>query len=678
MFSAYPEQVAANPPVTSAPMPGLRPADVYLLAHAGEAQVAPDGRHVAYTVSTLDPVTNRARSRVWLVGTETGSAPRPLTPGEGRDTTPRWSPDGGLLAYLSRSGPDGAVSTHLQVLATSGPGQPMTVASWPDEVADVRWSPDGRRLAVVARRRNDRYGPDGSVGDERAAPPRRITTLFSRHNDHGWVVDRPHLLWVVPLDGSAPPRALTTPPHDVEAATWSPDATRLAFTSARHPDWDLDLCNGLYVVPADGGDEPQLVGDITGYLGSPRWSADGRSVLVVRHADPLAGPRHPVVGIINLADGSRRDLGRSLDRAATGAAVWDGDDVIFAVEDHGSTLVLRAPADGSGHPTPLVAGAEVVSSFDAAAGTLAWVASGPVDLPELWVRPPGGTDRRVTDLTAELRARVELAAPVEFTATSGDGAEVQCWAIPPLDVAGPAPTILNIHGGPYAQYGWGLFDEFQYQVAAGFGVVYCNPRGSSGYGEAWARAIRWPEATDPGSGWGGVDHDDVMACIDEAVRRFDWIDPERLGVQGGSYGGYLTSWIVSHGDRFKAACSERAANNLLTLEYHSDIAGEFRSWVGHSHVERPELYRRQSPTTYLERITTPMLLIHSEDDLRCPIDQAEELFVGLRLLGRRPELVRFPAETHELSRSGSPRHRQQRAEIILDFFRTHLADRADL
>jgi dipeptidyl aminopeptidase/acylaminoacyl peptidase len=657
-------------------MPGLRPPDVYLLAHAGEAQVAPDGVGIAYSVSTLDPVTNGTRSRIWLAGAAPGAPPRPLTPGEGRDRAPRWSPDGALLAYLSRSGPDGAVSTHLQVLATSGPGQPMTVATWADEVADVRWSPDGRRLAVVARRRDDRYGPAGSVTDERAAPPRRITTLFTQHNDHGWVVDRPHLLWVVPLDGSAPPRALTTPPHDVEAVTWSPDATRLAFTSARHPDWDLDMCNGLYVVAADGGGDPELVGDVTGSIGSPRWSPDGRAVLVVRQADPLAGPRHPVVGIIDMTDGSRRDLGRTLDRAATATALWDGDDVIFAVEDHGSTVVLRSPADGSTDPTPLVTGDQVISSFDLAGGTLAWVASGPVDLPEVWVRPAGGTDRQVTDLTAELRARVELATPIEFTATSADGAEVQCWAIPPLagtgPGAGPWPTILNIHGGPYAQYGWGLFDEFQYQAAAGFGVLYCNPRGSSGYSEAWARAIRWPEATDPGSGWGGVDHDDVLACVDEAIRRFDWIDPDRLGVQGGSYGGYLTSWIVSHGDRFKAACSERAANNLLTLEYHSDIAGEFRSYVGHNHVERPNLYRRQSPATYLERITTPLLLIHSEDDLRCPIDQAEELFVGLRLLGRRPELVRFPAETHELSRSGSPRHRQQRAEIILDWFRTHL------
>jgi dipeptidyl aminopeptidase/acylaminoacyl peptidase len=238
---------------------------------------------------------------------------------------------------------------------------------------------------------------------------------------------------------------------------------------------------------------------------------------------------------------------------------------------------------------------------------------------------------------------------------------------------GAAPTILNVHGGPFTSYGHSFFDEFQWQVGAGFGVVYCNPRGSSGYSEAWGRAVRWPEAaSDPGSGWGGVDADDVMACIDEAVRRFDWIDGDRLGVQGGSYGGYMTSWIVGHSDRFVAACSERAANNLLHLEFDSDAAGTLRTYVGHSHVDRPDIYTRQSPSTYLADMHTPMLLLHSEDDLRCPINQAEELFVGLRLLGREPVLVRFPAESHELSRSGSPRHRDQRATVILDWFGEHL------
>ncbi|MGI8750908.1 MAG: alpha/beta hydrolase family protein [Acidimicrobiales bacterium] len=239
------------------------------------------------------------------------------------------------------------------------------------------------------------------------------------------------------------------------------------------------------------------------------------------------------------------------------------------------------------------------------------------------------------------------------------------------------PTLLNIHGGPFSHYGYGFFDEFQIQAGAGFGVVYCNPRGSSGYSEAWGRAVRWPEADeDSGSGWGGVDHDDVLACVAEAARRFGWVDPDRMGVLGGSYGGYLTSWTMGHGGPFVAGCSERSANDLLALERNSDFAGAFRSYVGHDHVHRPDLYVRQSPATYVADLVAPLLLVHSEDDPRCPIDQAEGLFVALRLLGRQPELIRFPGENHELSRSGSPKHRIIRAEIILEWFGRHLVGTA--
>jgi dipeptidyl aminopeptidase/acylaminoacyl peptidase len=269
-----------------------------------------------------------------------------------------------------------------------------------------------------------------------------------------------------------------------------------------------------------------------------------------------------------------------------------------------------------------------------------------------------------------------LASPERFTATSTDGTEVECWAMAPVmtEPGTRYPTILNIHGGPFTQYGNRFFDEFQMQAGGGLGVLYCNPRGSSGYSEAWGRATRWPEAdSDPGSGWGGVDYDDVMACVEEACKRFPWIDEDRLGVMGGSYGGYMTSWIIAHNDRFRAACSERSCNNLLALEQHSDVATGFRAYVGKTHLQDPAAYLRQSPITYVADVRTPVLIVHSEDDLRCPISQAEELFIALRLLGQQPELVRFPGESHELSRSGSPRHRIMRAEIILDWFTDQLS-----
>jgi dipeptidyl aminopeptidase/acylaminoacyl peptidase len=288
-------------------------------------------------------------------------------------------------------------------------------------------------------------------------------------------------------------------------------------------------------------------------------------------------------------------------------------------------------------------------------------------------------ERALTSLTLAFADSVRLAEPERFVARSADGTEVECWAMPPAGaVPGRRyPTLLNVHGGPFTQYGNKFTDDFQLQASAGFGVLYCNPRGSSGYSEQWGRAIRWPECEhDPGSGWGEVDYQDVLACADAACERFGWVDPDRLGILGGSYGGYMTSWTIGHTDRFKAACSERACNNLLTMEYTADIAGFMRSYVGAGHLDNPAAYARQSPVSYVQDMTTPVLIIHSEDDLRCPISQAEELFVALRWLGREPEMVRFPDETHELSRSGSPRHRIMQAELILDWFRKHLGDGA--
>ena len=286
-----------------------------------------------------------------------------------------------------------------------------------------------------------------------------------------------------------------------------------------------------------------------------------------------------------------------------------------------------------------------------------------------------GEERAVTRLTRPFAAAVSLGSPQRFTARSADGSEVECWAIPPAGARPGAkyPTLLNVHGGPFTQYGNRFIDEFQLEAAAGFGVLYSNPRGSSGYSEQWGRAVRWPECeSDPGSGWGGVDFEDVMACVDTACERFDWIDPARLGILGYSYGGYMTSWAVGHTDRFKAACSQAACNNLTTMEHSADIAGFLRSYVGRDHLAAPDAYARHSPVTYVKDMTTPLLILHSEDDLRCPIAQAEELFVALRLLGRDPVMVRFPDENHELSRGGSPKHRIMRANLILDWFRERL------
>jgi dipeptidyl aminopeptidase/acylaminoacyl peptidase len=234
------------------------------------------------------------------------------------------------------------------------------------------------------------------------------------------------------------------------------------------------------------------------------------------------------------------------------------------------------------------------------------------------------------------------------------------------------PTLFNIHGGPFTQYGNTFFDEFQVYAGGGYAVVFSNPRGSSGYSEEWGRAIRGPGPAGPG--WGSVDYDDCMAVAEQAVRQFDFIDGERLGVIGGSYGGFMTSWIVGHTDRFKAAVSERAVNSFVSMWGSSDFGWDMKGYLGTFLFEDVETYLKVSPLTYAEHIHTPLLILHSENDLRCPIEQGEQLFVTLRLLKRPVEMVRFPAESHELTRSGNPVHRVQRFELVLEWFDRYLKD----
>ena len=650
----------------------MKPIDIGALVDVGEPRLSPDGRTAAVVVTTVDLDANAYRSRIWLIDVVEGAPPRSLT-GEGcRHVHPRWAPDGDRIAYLEVSDDEDELDRRSIVLVQPvGGGDAVEVLAWPDDVDELEWSPDGTLLALAARVRDEERYSQRRTKDQ---PPRRISTLFSRLDNVGWTSDRHRQLLVVPVDGSGAVRSLTSGPYEHQGVAWSPDGRRLAFTAARHDDWDLTRAVDVFVVGVEGG-EPQRVTGTDLLYADPVWSPDGSQV-AVHVSDERTTPRHGQIGIVDIASGALRVITERLDRqctpfGVTGRMAWDGDGVWFAVEDAGNVHLYRA---GSGEVEAVVSGERCVTGFDARAGRAVFTATSATTLPELFVID-GDTDRCVSPFGAHFAEQRRLQTPERFTAVSTGGAEVEGWVMRPVGFTTGRryPTLVNIHGGPFTQYGNRFFDEFQLQAGAGFAVVYCNPRGSSGYSEAWGRAIRWPECKlDPGGGWGTVDYDDIMAVVEEAVRRFDFIDSERMGVLGGSYGGYMTSWIIGHTDRFKAACSERAVNDLLHLEHDSDIASTFEDYVGVSHLDDPEPYRRQSPITYVKAMTTPVLILHSENDLRCPISQADELFVALRLLRRDVEYVRFPGEGHELSRSGAPMHRVQRAEIILDWFTRRL------
>ncbi len=657
----------------------MKPADIGQLVTTTDPRVSPDGRLVAFVVTRVDLEKNRYRRAVWLAAADGSTAPYPLTTGEHGDGQPRWSPDGRRLAFTSRRSEEKGLHT-LHVVPVGIPGETITVCEREEAIEEPVWSPDGTRIAFASRERTGRYG-DGE--DERGRPPRRIDRLFTRLDGEGWIVDRPRSVFVVPADGSSTPRLVAGGPYEHGGPAWSPDGRRLAVTTSRGKDWDLDLVQDIHLVdlgPAGTPDaDPRALTDRGLSHSRPSFSPDGTRIATLAE-DARLLPSHAQLAVTDVATGEQQILTAALDRQCAPPSardpLWHDGNLLFSVEEHGSVHVYRVPADGSGQPELLVGGTRLISGFDYAAGTFAFVAATPTTLPEVFVRDEDGTERQLTSVGAAFHAAVPVAEPEHFTVPSpaGDG-DIDAWVVRPPGVPEGArvPVLLSIHGGPMAQYTNSWFDEFQLWADAGYAVVYCNPHGSTGHTDAWCRAIRPPEAPDaPGTGWGGIDADDVLAVLDAALERDPSLDAERVGVLGGSYGGYLTSWLIGHTDRFAAACSERAVNNVSSLETSSDMAGFFRYEFGLGHLDAPELYQRISPITYVRDITTPVLILHSEDDLRCHIEQADQLYVALRLLGKPVEYWRFPEEGHELSRSGSPRHRVQRAEIILDWFGRHL------
>ena len=646
----------------------MQPADIARTTSVADPALSPDGRRVAFTVSRVDLDANRYRSAVWLADVDGGRAPFPVTSGEHSDSAPRWSPDGARLAFARSVDGRGA----LWVLPVDGPGEAVRVCERAEAVESPAWSPDGSRIAFVSRERAARYA-EGD--DERARPPRRIDRLVSRVDGEGWTIDRPAGLFVVPADGSGEPVLVAGGPHDHGPPSWSPDGTSLA-TTVVPPDGDLDQRADLLVVDAAGGGASVRGGRRLHHT-NPSWGPDGRIAVLVSDLEVV--PSHSQVAVVS-PDGEESVLTASLDRQCepfpgTGAPVWTPEGLLFAVEEHGDVHLHRVPADG-GAPERVLGGARAVRGYDAAAGVLAVVATTATQLPELHVVDAGGVERRLTGVSDAFLAAVPPVVPeaLEVASPKGDG-PVDAWVVRPSG-PGPHPVLLSIHGGPMTQYSPVWFDEFQMWVAAGYAVVFANPHGSTGHTEAFSREIRAAEAAVlPGTGWAGTAAQDVLAALDAALTRHPELDAGRVGVLGGSYGGYLTTWLVANTDRFAAACSERAANNLESLETSSDAAGLFHPELGVKHLDAPEVYRAMSPALQAARIRTPVLILHSEDDLRCPPEQADQLFVALRMLGREVEYWRFPEEGHELSRSGSPRHRIQRAEIILDWFGRHLGGR---
>ena len=641
----------------------MRPDDLDRFATPSDPRMHPGGRRVAFVVSRMDLDEDRYDRSIWLWD---GEAARPFTHGPG-DTRPRWSPDGTRLAFLRTGTEDGAVP-QVAVMPVSG-GEATVLTDFPLGAREAEWSPDGTRLAAVGASWTDDWADLDDA--ERARRPRRIRRFGYRWDDVGALFDKRTDVYLVDPDGHADPEALTGGDVHDGGVAWRPDGRAVGFLSARHERRYLDGATQAWEVPVDGGEPIALVEP--GWWGSLSYALDGVPHLL-GIPDPDAYPAISRVwrlgpdGPVEIASDVDRSFVAPAPPIAPAGPQWVGDDRFVSVlEDRGRVRVVGVTIDGE--VTDLVGGDRVVTgaSPNVDGSVIAFVASTPTDPGELYVWEDG-TERVVTDINATFRREVPLVAPEPFTVTS-DGVEIDAWAVLP-DGDDRVPLLLNIHGGPATQFGYGFFDEFQVYAAAGYGVIACNPRGSSGRGLEFVRAPvgRWHEERPP-------DLRDVQAVVDAALDRFDRLDDDRLGIMGGSYGGFLTVKILGVDDRWASAVPERGLYTFMSFAGTSDIAHTFpRRYLGDWSYDDWTILWESSPLSRAHRIDTPCLIVHSEGDWRCPIEQAEQLHSVLVANGVEAEMLRFPGASHELSRSGKPTWRKERFEAILDWHGRHLAD----
>jgi len=624
-----------------------------------DPRLHPDGVRVAFVVTTIDVDGDRYVRKIWLWNGETA---RPLTSGDA-DFAPRWSPDGTRLAFL-RKGPADDDVPQVAVLPMDG-GEASVITRCELGASELAWSPDGKRLAFIATEWTDEWGDLDK--EERGRRPRRITDMGYRFNGRGWTHDKRSHIWTVDPDGGADPGCVTPGDFNEAQFAWSPDGREIAFVSARHEGRHLDPGSQIWTVPSAGG-EAQALTDI-GMWELPTYDRNG-TLHAFGGDDPWAYPS--VAPLRRLADDGSWTQLTHIDRSLTsfspetspaGPQWLDDGTALCVLEDSGRLRVVRIGTDGD--VDDVLGGDRLITGIDPRpdGSAAVFAATSPTDPGEIWWWEDG-VERRLTDLNEAFREATDLSEPERF-AFVHDDVEIEGWVyLPPGD--GPVPLLFNIHGGPATQYGYGFFDEFQVYAGAGYGVVAINPRGASGYGTAFMRAVvgAWHEETPP-------DLADLLAAPDVAAERFPRLDRERMGVMGGSYGGFATVAVTSVDHRYRSSVAERGLYVWTSFTGTSDIGPVFGGMYLHRDATRDELWAA-SPLRRADGITTPTLVIHSEEDWRCPIEQGEQLFYLLRRNGVESEMLRFPGENHELTRGGKPKHRVERFEAILDWHERHL------
>lgn len=662
----------------------ITPEDLFGFQLAGALAAHPVRAEVVYQQEQANRDTNQTDS--WLMVVEPGQEPRRYTAGP-TDSHPAFSPDGTQLAFLSkRSG-----ATQIWMMPTTG-GEAEQVTHIRGGVEEYHWLPKNDGFLYTAN-----IGPSGieSDRDEDAADPfhkynqdvKVITESYHKLDGTGYYDEkRPHIV-LQRLGSESAPRQLTQGPMRHSGLAISPDGGWALTLSRYGEDYDRNAGrNHVYLLDLSGQKPPSALTHDPLEVEYAVFSPDGASIYFLAsdwrelgydntglyRTTPDGAPAQRIA-----VDWDRpfSDLSMSdMQGAGSNPIRFDGEGrhLYVLTSRNGTTQLARV--DLSTESVELITDQDqVYYSYDLSHdGRYAALAtSSPINPSQIvWLELASRTSRVLADPNASLLKDIKLSVPERFSAEADGGPSLDGWVMKPIDLepGQKVPTALEIHGGPMMMYSQSFFFEFQWLAANGYGVVYSNPRGSQGYGKDFCIAIK--------DEWGHLDYLDVMAALDTAIAHYDWIDTGRLGVLGGSYGGYMTNWIVSHTDRFKAAITMRSVVDWRTMVGTGDLGWH---WISRAQNEWPydgdeSWYRQQSPITYVRNITTPLLIEHQEGDLRCPIEQGEMLFTAMKYFDRAPvKFIRYPhTEFHGMSRDGQPWHRVYRLGTVTDWFAQYL------
>ena len=635
--------------------------DLRKFVFISDPQTSPDGSRVAYVQTSVDYENDGYIKHIWLhdVASEKNSQ---FTYGEGKDNFPRWSPDGNRLLFLS-SGRQPESKTQLYVIGIGG-GEARLITDLETGVSTPKWNPDGKTILFSSRV----WEPEKPKSD--VVVVKRI--LFKLNGVGMFAGKRVHLFTVKAADGK--PRQVTKGEFDTSAYAWSPNGKEIAYATNMEDDQDTSYIKDIYVMTSKGGEARKVTTSIHS-VSDISWSGHGLAFL--GHDFHAKGATNTDIWIkspleseaVNITDGFDRrvggGMGSDLRFSTPGLGpIWGpkGEYIYFLAGDVPHSNLYRVKR--ATHDVEQVTEGITLDGFSYSEDfeVLSYNAMSAIEPCELYVN-----GKKVTKVNERHLNNLRLSAPEMYTWNNELGDDIHGWVMMPQDyVEGEKyPTILQIHGGPLGIYGDGIYQEFQLMIASGYCVIYTNPRGSAGYGEEYGATLNGRHGT--------VDYTDVMHFTRDAIKRFPFIDSSRLGVTGGSYGGYLTNWIITQTDMFKAGVACRSTCNRLSHHGYSDFGFNHgpSGNMGYPWRDEDKLLS-QSPIRYAKNVKTPLLFIHSENDLRCAVQQAEEFFVALMELSVDTELVRFPDENHELSRSGKPKHREERFRHILRWFDKYL------